>query len=316
MKSIFQLFGLTAMMGILLSATEAKQFEDKFGRVMIAELVSHTGAEADLVKIEKSGKKMDVKIDVFSEKDQQFIRDWMKKTPPTLDYAFRIQAVKKKQSEVKGSRSYFSSSKTEVYVYEITITNLTRQPVSDLRIEHRTASQGRSKSLKFQRGTENVKGPLRYNDQISFISTPAKIQSGSGRSSYGYGSSYSFKESLLGVILRIYGPDGEVVEEWRSSGTRMDQVSWDASEQSDASRRRGFTGEDDDDADADGNRGRGDDRRKDDDRRQPDIRDLDALRKLLESGENPFRRDRGGNDAGGKVPDVKPEDFSKKFGSR
>ena len=313
MKSIVQLVGLAGLASMVLSTTEAKQFEDKFGRVMIAELISHTGADANTVKIDKSGKKMDVKVDIFSEKDQQFIRDWMKSTPPTLDYAFRIQAVKKKQSEVKGSRSYFSSSKTEVYLYEITITNLTRQPVSDLRIEHRTASQGRSKSLKFQRGTENVKGPLRYNDQITFISSPAKIQSGSGRSSYGYGSSYNFKESLLGVILRIYGPDGEPIEEWRSSGTRMDQVSWDAAEQTD-SRKRGFTGEDDDNED-------GDRRRDGDGDQRPDVRDLDALRKLLESGENPFRKDKGGNDAGGndgknRGPDVKPEDFLKKFGSR
>jgi hypothetical protein len=314
MKSIFQLLGLTAMTGILLSATEAKQFEDKFGRVMVAELVSHTGAEADLVKIEKSGKKMDVKIDVFSEKDQQFIRDWMKKTPPTLAYAFRIQAVKKKLSEVKDRRSYYSSGKTTTYVFEVTVTNLTRQDVKDLRIDYRAVSEDRSKKLKFQRGNETIKDPMRYNDSYTFITAPAKVASSSGRSYSRWGSSYSYKESLLGVILRIYGPDGQPIEQWKSPGTKMDQVSWDASEQSDTSRRRGFTGEDDDDDD--GNRGRGDDRRGDDDRRQPDVRDLDALRKLLESGENPFRKDRGGNDAGGKVPDVKPEDFSKKFGSR
>ena len=181
MKSIIQLVGLTGLATVMLSATQAKQFEDKFGRIMVAELVSHTGADANIVKIDKSGKKMDVKIDIFSEKDQLFIRDWMKSTPPTLDYSFRIQAVKKKQSEVKGSRSYYSSSKTEIYLYEITVTNLTRQPVSDLRIEHRTVSQDRSKSLKFKRGTENVKGPLRYNDQITFISAPASIQRSSGK---------------------------------------------------------------------------------------------------------------------------------------
>jgi len=114
MKWIFQLLGLAALAALSLSGIEAKQFEDKFGRVMVAELVSHTGADGNIVKIEKDGKKMDVKIDVFSEKDQQFIRDWMKKTPPTLAYAFRVEAEKKKRSEAtKSSRSYFSSSKTE-----------------------------------------------------------------------------------------------------------------------------------------------------------------------------------------------------------
>ena len=306
MKLIFQLLGLAVLTALSLSGIEAKQFEDKFGRVMVAELVSHTDAGGNVVKIDKNGKKMDVKIDVFSEKDQQFIRDWMKNTPPTLDYAFRVQAVKKKLSETKGSRGYYSG-KTEVYVFEITVTNLTRQPVSDLRIEHRTASEGRSKSFKFQSGTESIKGPLRYNEQHTFVSIPAKIESASGRSYRGYGSSYSFKESLLGVILRIYGPDGEPVTEWKSPGSRMDQVSWDDSEQSDSSPRRGFTGEDDDDDDKDGDRGNG--------RPRFDEKDLDALRKLLESGENPFRN-RGGNKGDGREPDVKPEDFSKRFGSR
>ena len=118
MKWIFQLLGLAALAALSLSGIEAKQFEDKFGRVMVAELVSHTGADGNIVKIDKGGKKMDVKIDVFSEKDQQFIRDWMKNTPPTLDYAFRVQAVKKKLSETKGSRSWYSG-KTEVYIHLI-----------------------------------------------------------------------------------------------------------------------------------------------------------------------------------------------------
>ena len=93
---------------------------------------------------------MNVKVDVFSKKDQEFIRSWMKSTPPTLDYAFRIDASKKKQSEDKGERTYYSSSGTEVYVYEVTITNLTRDPVGDLRVDYRTVSQGYSKELQFQ----------------------------------------------------------------------------------------------------------------------------------------------------------------------
>ena len=84
MKSIFQLLGLTALTGIngAVCTTEAKQFEDKFGRVMVAELVSHTGAEADTGKDRKvRARKWMSRVDVFSEKDQQFIRDWMKKHP-------------------------------------------------------------------------------------------------------------------------------------------------------------------------------------------------------------------------------------------
>jgi len=242
---------------VFISSTTGRLFEDKYGRVMDAQLISHPGPSADHIKIDKAGKEMEVKIEVFSEKDQQFIRDWMKSTPPTVDYAFRVDAVKKKQSDIKGERSYYSSSKTQVYVYEITVTNLTRQPVGNLRIDYRTVSQGQSKELQFQQGNESIKGPLRYNDTMTFITMPSTLQSVNG---YGY----SYKESLLGVILRIYGPGEKLIEEWRSPGIRMDKVAWESADQPVEPVKRGFTEE-------------------------IEERDLDALKNLLESSDNPFR---------------------------
>ena len=257
MKFFAYLIGVSI---VLITSTAARLFEDKFGRILSAELISHTGVAADSVKIDKAGEKINVKINVFSEKDQQFIRDWMKITSPTLDYAFRIDVVKKKQSEIKGQRRYYSSSKTEVYVYDVTVTNLTRQPVGDLRIDYRTVSQGQSKDLQFQQGSESVTGPMRYNDTITFITMPSTLQS---VKSYGY----SYKESLLGVILRIYEPGDKLVQEWHSSGIRMDKITWDSIDQPSAPVPRGFT-------------------------EGTEERDLEALKKLLESGENPFRTKR------------------------
>ena len=42
-----------------------------------------------------------------------------------LRYQVEMKNGKKKQSDIKGERSYYSSSKTQVYVYEITVTKLT-----------------------------------------------------------------------------------------------------------------------------------------------------------------------------------------------
>jgi len=242
---------------VFITSTTGRLFEDKYGRIMDAQLVSHPGFNADNIKIDKAGKKIEVKVDVFSIRDQEFIRNWMKNTPPTLDYAFRIDVVKKKQSEIKGQRNYYSGSKTEVYVYSVTVTNLTRQPVGNLRIDYRTVSQGQSKDIQFQQGSESVKGPMRYNDTITFITMPSTLQS---VKSYGY----SYRESLLGVILRIYGPGDKLVQEWHSSGIKMDKITWDSIDQPVAPVTRGFT-------------------------EGAEERDLDALKKLLESGDNPFR---------------------------
>ena len=248
---------------ILIASTAARVFEDKYGRIMNAELVSHTGSTADRIKINKGGKEMDVKIDVFSAKDQEFIRNWMRETPPTLDYAFRIDAVKKKQSQSKDDSSYYSSSKTEVYVYEINVTNLTRSPVSDLRIDYRTVSQGPSKDVQFLQGSESVKGPVRYNDRVTFNTVPATLHNVNSRRYYGY----SYKESLLGVILRIYGPGEEIIAEWKSPGIKMEKVTWDSDNQPIQPIQRGFTEE-------------------------IENRDLDALKRLLESDKNPFRTEK------------------------
>ena len=62
---------------------EAREFEDRFGRLLEAELVAHGGVGAKTVMIKKAdGKTHDVEIGAFSEKDQTFIREWMKKTKP------------------------------------------------------------------------------------------------------------------------------------------------------------------------------------------------------------------------------------------
>ena len=114
----------------------ARVFEDQFGRIINAELVSHTGNESENVTIKKSGKNMVVKVSLFSEKDQKFIRDWMTKTPPSLDYNFRVQ-VAKKDIENKPGGSPFEKSDDKRVAYLMRLTNLTRQPVSGLRVEYR-----------------------------------------------------------------------------------------------------------------------------------------------------------------------------------
>ena len=43
----------------------ARVFEDQFGRIINAELISHTGNESENVTIKKSGKKMVVKVSLF-----------------------------------------------------------------------------------------------------------------------------------------------------------------------------------------------------------------------------------------------------------
>ncbi|MEC7861381.1 MAG: hypothetical protein VYC70_02000 [Verrucomicrobiota bacterium] len=218
------------------STVLARAFEDQFGRTMEADLISHTGISSDIIKISMGGKQLDVEINLFSDKDQNFIRNWMKETPPKINYAFRVEATLKQLGTVpkktSSSRSSSSRTKTKTNVYEIHLTNLTRQTVRDLRLEYRIVKEGRSGKFEFQKGSKEISEPMRYNQDV--VLTTAKSDLDSYRSSY---SSYSYKEAVLGILVRVFDQQGELVTDWRSTGTKMGKISWEEIDRYLASRK-------------------------------------------------------------------------------
>jgi len=218
------------------STVLARAFEDQFGRTMEADLISHTGISSDIIKVSMGGKQLDVEINLFSDKDQKFIRNWMKETPPKIDYAFRVEATLKQLGTVpkktSSSRSSSSRTKTKTNVYEIHLTNLTRQTVRDLRLEYRIVKEGRSGKFEFQKGSKEISEPMRYNQDV--VLTTAKSDLDSYRSSY---SSYSYKEAVLGILVRVFDQQGELVTDWRSTGTKMGKISWEEIDRYLASRK-------------------------------------------------------------------------------
>ena len=218
------------------STVLARAFEDQFGRTMEADLISHTGISSDIIKIRMGGKQLDVEISLFSDKDQKFIRNWMEETPPKIDYAFRVEATLKQLGTVpkktSSSRSSSSRTKTKTNVYEIHLTNLTRQTVRDLRLEYRIVKEGRSGKFEFQKGSKEISEPMRYNQDV--VLTTAKSELDSYRSSY---SSYSYKEAVLGILVRVFDQQGELVTDWRSTGTKMGKISWEEIDRYLASRK-------------------------------------------------------------------------------
>ena len=236
MKKIKNMCFILLVISISQSKVLSRTFEDQFGRTIKADLISHTGISSNEVKISKDGKQLNVKISLFSEKDQKFIRNWMKETPPMIDYVFRIEATLKQLGSFKNkSNSIYSStsrSKTKTNAYEINLTNLTRQTVKDLRLEYRVVKEGRSGRFEFQRGRKEISEPMRYNQDI--VLTTAKSELDSYRSSY---SSYSYKEAVLGVLVRVFDEQGELVADWRSSNTKIAKISWEEIDHYFATRR-------------------------------------------------------------------------------
>lgn len=236
MKTVKKIFFILLLISISQSKGLSRTFEDQFGRIIKADLISHTGISSNEIKISKDGKHLNVKISLFSEKDQKFIRNWMKETPPTIDYVFRIEATLKQLGSFKNKSDYIyrstSRSKTKTNAYQIKLTNLTRQTVKDLRVEYRIVKEGRSGRYEFQRGHKEIIDPMRYNQDVVLTTTKSELDS--YRSSY---SSYSYKEVVLGVLIRVFDKQGKLVTDWRSSNTKIAKITWEEIDSYFATRR-------------------------------------------------------------------------------
>jgi len=226
----------TLIMGAILfgtiAASQARTFEDKFGRVMEANLVSHTGAKSDKVKINKGGKEMVVKVGAFSAGDQKYIRDWMAKTPASIDYAFRVEADKKVVDSAR-SKAYYEKGKSADTLFELRITNLTRQTVKGIKIEYKAFLKNFGDPSSFggfnittpsiQSVTDSIKVDKEMAYNRSAVIKTKTLRVDSARGSF---SSSNFNDDLLGVIVRVYDPTGKQVTEWRTPNRAFEKIPW------------------------------------------------------------------------------------------
>jgi len=68
----------TFVLSLAFCGAELRKFEDRFGREIEANLVSHEGVDSGRVTIRKAdGKEYNVELNTFSKKDQQIIQKWM-----------------------------------------------------------------------------------------------------------------------------------------------------------------------------------------------------------------------------------------------
>ncbi|MGI9240258.1 MAG: hypothetical protein ACR2RV_05625 [Verrucomicrobiales bacterium] len=236
---IFCCLAAIAMSGTT-SFAETRELEDKFGRIVSGELISHKGATAEKVKVKIKGKVHDIPVDKFCDRDQKVIRAWMKETPPTINYSFDVEALKKKQSTVRQRNYYYNSgNKSDMYVFEVEVTNTSTEPVSDLKIVYQAVledkvglseygsyySRAYGKGLMVIEDTIKVKGPLKYNQSASFVTKPFKIDT--TRYSYYYSTSSKLKDSILGCRVRVYDATGKLQEDYRTKNTKFAKLNLD-----------------------------------------------------------------------------------------
>ena len=234
--SCLTVYALSSVTGF----AEPREFEDKFGRIVAGELISHKGATTKKVKIKIKDKLHEIQITKFCERDQKFIREWMAKTPPAINYSFDVEALKKKQSTVRMRNYYYSGgNKSDMYVFEVEVTNTSTQPVSNLKINYQAVLEDKvgiseygsyystayGKGLKVIEDTIEVKGPLKYNQSATFVTKPFKIDS--TRYNYYYSTSSKLKDSILGCRVRVLDSTGKVQKDYRTKNTKFARLNLD-----------------------------------------------------------------------------------------
>lgn len=197
---------------LMLSSTRAqmRDFEDSFGRTIRAQLVSHTGADSETVLIKKAdGKEFDVKVSMFSKTDQAQIRKWMKATPPTIRYAFRVDGVKKKDGP-------------STAVYSLEVTNLARETVNGISVKTRSIYE-----YSYVPSISNYYG---YGGRFVGIEETFKFP---GEMKFNQTATFSTSSryNLLGVMVRVYNAAGDVITEKKMGSTKLASLNWDEGKQ-------------------------------------------------------------------------------------
>ena len=228
------IFSVLAWIGTV--SAEIRTFTSTNGKSMQASLVSHKGGKVTLKRAD--GQEFSVAPNMFSPEDQLFIKNWMDKTPETIIYRVRVDAKKTKVSGTRVKTSY-SYAKREQWAYDVEVTNASRDEASGLVVKYRVFFRnnisGSSSSsyyyltneggsMQVASGTVKQPVPMGFNKSMAFQTKQVQIES--------YDTYYSTrrKDELLGVMVRVEDPTGNVVADWKSPTTAIRTFTWESSD--------------------------------------------------------------------------------------
>jgi tetratricopeptide (TPR) repeat protein len=219
------------------SMSDFRIFTAADGRVIEAKIIACEPARGK-VQIERSNrKKVWVQADIFSEEDQNYIRDWITTDRFLSNSKFRISVEKQKGKK--------SSNGTPIY-YELTLDNRTRTSLENLNVDYRIMVEEKGYShrtdsersvaghVKFdvlpagqsiKKKTENVLLVLKYTTQ-----TETTYYS-DGSSDTDTSKNKVREDKAAGIWLKIQGPelDGNpVIREFIYPSDLNKKYSWDA----------------------------------------------------------------------------------------
>lgn len=198
----------------LIAATavlSAREFTDKLGRKMNAEILGVTG---DTVALKRDGETRPVgaSITLFADADQKFIREW---AAANVKYNFDVSYTKRKLNSTKeksGPEIYI----TETWNYEIGLRNKQTVELTDLRADYwlfTKADEGKGKGTARVQTSGSTKISVKGGASTSFNTEPVALNKTELKGNFIYidGTRPRFSDAMGGIVIRVFDQNNREV---------------------------------------------------------------------------------------------------------
>lgn len=215
------------------------------GRYLDAKLVSVAG---DMVTVKRLSdeREFEISIKALDEVSYRRVEMWMNRDPEAIDYSIGITA-RKRQAETRSFESMGRIMKTSDWVYDVVITNQSRNELKDAEVEYRVVFNDEVEFVKTavypgegddrQDGQAYELPELTFNGRAEF-STPAIAMH-----TYEYvpsrGAKEYFRDQVVGIWVRVLR-QGKVIAEYQSNPTAMSKLAWDGDKDEEVRIRDSF----------------------------------------------------------------------------
>lgn len=232
---------------------DSHEFTGKTGQKLVAKVLGVSEDRRQMRIRRQDGMEFDTEIVIFSLDDQQYVKDWMKANAsgaaavPSIGAmasgAFRLEVAITRvpgKSEKHRSDSYTMEEKESLF--RINVRNLSRETLTGAKLEYAVVWKDSvtvyfddvdkewefsSRALDSPRPPVKKLGeaelePLRFNGEGIIETAAIRIDE-----VYLGGNEIYGQDELLGLKMRVLGPDGAVLHELDSGGAAIAAMSWD-----------------------------------------------------------------------------------------
>lgn len=205
------------------------------GQEVNAKLLSASGDSVTIERVD-DGRQFVVDLATLDEFSGERVRQWIQYSPEALAYHFAVD-VEKIQLDSSTFMTGGRDLKNAEWAYRVKLTNLTRDPVADAKLEYRIVYDDEVEITRTVvspgKGANQQDGQLVdlpemiFNDEIEFETAPVVLHT------YEYvpsrGDREFSRDLIKGIWVRVL-KGGEVVYEFQSQPSTMAALSWDNEE--------------------------------------------------------------------------------------